>query len=105
MKFEPGFIGKNNWKNYITSSSCEGYSPFVNNIKDQKELKALICHSEPCLSGNQDNACWKITKGVEVDEFAETINAKIKIAVIGYGEVFIEKSNLSEKDFSIIINL
>lgn len=101
-KFEPGFIGKNNWKNHITSSSCEGYSPFVNNIKRSEGTKSSdLIYGEPCLSGNQDNACWKITKSSGSGWVAGNNKCENEFVVINFGrEVFIEKARIyPRKDF------
>ena len=101
-KFEPGFIGKNNWKNQITSSSCEGYSPFVNDIKRSEGTKSSdIIFGEPCISGNQDNACWKITKDSGSAWVAGNNKCDNEFVVINFGrEVFIEKAKIyPRKDF------
>lgn len=99
--YEPGIIGKNNWKTLFTSSSCEGHIPYINNLKtfDGNKSSDLI-FGEPCLNGSQDGASWKITKDNNgwiggnnkcIDEFV----------VINFArEVFIEKIRIySRKDF------
>lgn len=100
-KYEPGFIGKNNWKTLFTSSSCEGHIPFHNDIKtfDGNKSSDKI-FGEPCLNGSQEGAAWKITKDSSgwiggnnkcIDEFV----------VINFArEVFIEKIRIyARKDF------
>jgi len=84
-EYEPGMIGKQNWKNLFTASSSQGFSPFINNTKQNVGSKSSnILFGEPTRGDDESNAAYQVFKDSKSGWVAGASDCKNEFIVINF---------------------